>query len=322
MTYKRKILVTGGAGFIGSSLADRLIADPDNYVVIVDNMLTGHRHNLPDPKLPNWKFIKCNVNNYSDISAVMFSHRFDFVFHYAAVVGVQRTLANPTLVLEDVQGIKNMLDLSKNTGVQRFFYASSSEVYGESVSYPQDEIQTPLNSRLPYAVVKNLGEAYCTSYHKEYGLDYTIFRFFNTYGPKQSTDFVMSRFINFALANQDITIYGDGQQSRTFCFVDDNVDAALTSLYQKRHINNVVNIGNDVEVRIIDLAHKILELTDSKSKVVYCPPLKEGDMRRRVPNIDRMCDLLDRPLISLETGIKHLLRSGRFGQRAYEQANV
>jgi UDP-glucose 4-epimerase len=111
---------------------------------------------------------------------------FDYVFHYAAVVGVKRTLENPVLVLEDLQGIRNVLTLCKNTGVKRVFYASSSEVYGEPVHLPQHEHNTPLNSRLPYAVVKNAGESFCRSYFQEYGLEYTIFRFFNTYGPKQS----------------------------------------------------------------------------------------------------------------------------------------
>ena len=203
----RRILVTGGAGFIGSSLAEKLIENSDNYVVIVDNFLTGKSEKLPNCSKSNWKFIKGDVNNYTDISAIMFSHRFDYVFHYAAVVGVQRTLKNPVKVLEDIKGIENILSLSKNTGVKRVFYASSSEVYGESITYPQDEISTPLNSRLPYAVVKNVGEAFCTSYQQEYGLDYTLFRFFNTYGPKQSTDFVVSKFLKAALANEDSVSY-------------------------------------------------------------------------------------------------------------------
>jgi len=308
----RRILVTGGAGFIGSSLAEKLIENSDNYVVIVDNFLTGKPEKLPNRSKSNWKFIKGDVNNYTDISAIMFSHRFDYVFHYAAVVGVQRTLKNPVKVLEDIKGIENILSLSKNTGVKRVFYASSSEVYGESITYPQDEISTPLNSRLPYAVVKNVGEAFCTSYQQEYGLDYTLFRFFNTYGPKQSTDFVVSKFLKAALANEDLTIHGDGLQSRTFCYVDDNVAAVLQTFNNQQYVNTVVNIGNDVEVNILQLAEIIIKVTNSQSKIVHFPALKEGDMQRRLPNLDRMRTLIERPLVTLENGIKKLIASGNF----------
>lgn len=308
----RKILVTGGAGFIASSLADKLIEDPDNFVVIVDNLLTGRLDRLPDPEKKNWKFIKCDVNDTNDITPLMVSYSFDYVYHYAAVVGVQRTLENPVMVLNDTDGIKNILNLSKNTGVKRVFYASSSEVYGEPTTLPQNEYTTPLNSRLPYAVVKNIGEAYCKSYKKEYDLDFTIFRFFNTYGPKQSTDFVMSRFISMALNNEDITIYGDGQQSRTFSYVNDNVDATTNALYKDMFVNDIVNIGSDREIPIIDLAKIIIEMTDSKSKLVHLPPLQEGDMKRRIPDATKFMELLGRDITPLEEGIKMVIEKGNF----------
>ncbi len=309
----RRILITGGAGFVGGSLADALVSEPDNFVVIVDDCSTGSKTKLPSKEFTNWKFIKCDVNNYADISAIMFSHKFDYVFHYAAVVGVQRTLDNPTYVLKDIDGIKNILDLCKNTGVKRVFYSSSSEVYGESVDYPQDEVSTPLNSRLPYAVVKNVGEAFCTSYKQEFDLDYTIFRFFNTYGPKQSNDFVMSRFLESALKGEDITVHGDGSQSRTFCYVDDNIAATTACLYQDYYLNDVVNIGSGVETTILELAETIIKMTNSTSKIVHIPAREEGDMPRRCPNTDRMDILLQRELIPLEEGVKRLIESGKFG---------
>src|SRR5688572_10905005 len=168
----RKILVTGGAGFIGSNLAEKLSMDSENQVVVVDNFLTGREKNLPDSGSRQFKLIKCDVNIYDQIAPVMLSHSFDYVFHYAAVVGVQRTIQNPIMVLNDIHGIQNILDLSKSTGVHRIFYSSSSEVYGEPAEMPQNELTTPLNSRLPYAVVKNVGEAFCKSYQQEYGLNY------------------------------------------------------------------------------------------------------------------------------------------------------
>ncbi len=300
---KRKILITGGAGNVGGSLARRLAADPENEIVIVDNLLTGSLDKLPDRGLPNWKFIKADVNHYHNIGAIMTSYHFDYIFHYAAVVGVKRTLENPKMVLDDIDGIKNILDLAKNTGVQRVFFSSSSEVYGEPVELPQREDTTPLNSRLPYAIVKNVGEAFFKSYYQEYGLKYTIFRFFNTYGPLQSTDFVISRFLDQALKNEDITIYGDGSQTRTFCYIDDNLDTIQKMLYEDLAVNEVLNIGSDVEMSVLELAQKIIEITDSKSKIIHLPPLKEGDMTRRQPDITRMKQILGRPLTSLEEGI-------------------
>ena len=305
-----KILITGGAGFVASSTAEKLLLDPTVQIVLVDNFLTGLKENIPSN--PNCKFIKANVNNYNEIAPIMTSYSFDFVYHYAAVVGVLRTLDNPVMVLDDIQGIKNILDLSKSTGVKRVFFSSSSEVYGEPVHLPQNEYTTPLNSRLPYAVVKNVGESYFRSYQQEYGLDYTIFRFFNTYGPKQSDDFVMSKFMRAALKNEPITIYGDGTQTRTFCYIDDNTDFCVNAIKNESTINEVYNVGNDVISTILELAEIIIKKTNSSSEIIHLPPLKDGDMTRRQPDISKMKNILNRKLTTLETGIDYLINSKRF----------
>ncbi|MGC4022153.1 MAG: NAD-dependent epimerase/dehydratase family protein [Cyclobacteriaceae bacterium] len=302
-----KILITGGAGFVGSSLAERFLITGKYFVVVVDNLLTGSLKKIPNHE--NCRFIKCDVNNYNDISAIMTSYQFDYVFHYAAVVGVNRTIENPIMVLNDLQGIKNVLDLCKNTGVKRVFFSSSSEVYGEPVELPQHEETTPLNSRLPYAVVKNAGESFCKSYQKEFGLDYTIFRFFNTYGPKQSTDFVISKFIKAALKNQPITVYGNGNQTRTFCFIDDNTTCTLKILEEGHAINDVINIGSEIDITILELAELIISLTKSSSKIEFLPPLKEGDMTRRQPDSRKMKKIIGNNFISLEEGLKKILKS-------------
>lgn len=305
-------MVTGGAGFIGSELAARLVENPENEVIVVDNLLTGSMNRLPQSRYDNLRFIKADVNVLSEILPIMVSHRFDYVFHYAAVVGVQRTLQNPVMVLNDIQGIKNVLDLCKSTGVRRVFFSSSSEVYGEPVEFPQNELTTPLNSKLPYAVVKNVGESFCRSYRKEFGLEYTIFRFFNTYGPRQSTDFVISRFIRKALANEPIPVYGDGSQTRTFCYIDDNIEACLACLERDVYVNEVVNIGNEVEISIAELAQTVIKVTNSRSGIRQMPALEEGDMQRRMPDIDKMCNLLDRPLVNLTEGLQRVLASPAF----------
>lgn len=304
-----RILVTGGAGFIASDLALKLADDRNNQVVVVDNLLTGDVSKVKSPVKENLHFIKCDVNRFEDISSVFYAYRFDHVFHYAATVGVKRTTDNPVMVLRDIDGIRNVLDLSKNTGVQRVLFSSSSEVYGEPVEIPQNERTTPLNSKVPYAIVKNIGEAFLRSYHREYGLEYTIFRFFNTYGPKQSRDFVVAKFLRAALANEDITLYGDGLQTRTFCYIDDNIDACLSAFHSGQVINDVVNIGSDKEITIKALAELIIELTGSGSRIVHLPPLEEGDMTRRMPDVTRMNVLLDRPALPLREGLQRIIRA-------------
>lgn len=310
-SFKRKILVTGGAGFIASSLAEKLAQDPENLVIIMDNLSTGDLKKLP-PLSDNLRFVKGDVNDYKEILEVMLSFQFHYVFHYAAMVGVIRTQEHPVSVLRDIRGIEHICRIGKNTGVRRIFFASSSEVYGEPVEFPQNAHTTPLNSRLPYAIVKNLGEAYLRSYHKEYGVDFTIFRFFNTYGPKQSKDFVISKFLLAALKNEDITIYGDGSQTRTFCYIDDNVDACVKIAYQDLFINDVVNIGNSIETPIYQTAETIIKVVGSKSKIINVPPLPEGDMARRCPDNSEMIKILQRPLISIEEGIKNIIDKGFF----------
>ena len=300
-----KILVTGGAGNIASALVKGLMRSPDNFIVVADNLLTGSLEKVP-PAAANVRFIKCDVNDYDDVAPLFFTFRFDYVFHYAAVVGVQRTLANPMWVLRDITGIENVLRLSKNTGVKRVYYSSSSEVYGEPTEYPQNELTTPLNSRLPYAVVKNVGETYLRAYHREFGLKYVIFRFFNTYGPNQSEDFVVPRFLRKALANEDITVYGDGSQTRTFLYVDDNIEACL-NVHRHDLECETINIGNDEEMTNLELAHRIIAATGSRSKVVHLPPLAEGDMAGRRPDIARMRAVLGRTLTTLEEGVAKML---------------
>jgi UDP-glucuronate decarboxylase len=300
------ILVTGGAGNVGSALVRTLIAQPDTHVVVADNLLTGSVSKLRIDA-PNFTFVKSDANRFDDISSLFYRFRFTHVFHFAAVVGVQRTLDNPMLVLQDITGIENILRLSKNTGVRRVYFSSSSEVYGEPFEIPQNEKTTPLNSRLPYAVVKNLGEVYLRAYQREYGLPYTIFRFFNTYGPFQSEDFVLPRFVRAALQGEPLRIYGDGAQTRTFCYVDDTVETCVRLHASGAFENDVVNIGSDSEMTIRQLAELVIRLTESRSKLEFLPPLAEGDMSRRCPDVSKMRGILGRPLVPLEEGIRRLI---------------
>ena len=297
-------MITGGAGFIPSSLADALLKD-GNEVILVDNLVTGQAENVPEHDYCS--FFNLDVNNREGIEDLMNDYSFDYIFHYASLVGVQRTLDNPISVLNDIDGLKNIFQLSCDTNVKKIFYSSSSEVYGEPVHLPQNEFTTPLNSKLPYAVVKNVGECFCKAFNQEYGIDYTIFRFFNTYGEKQSQDFVVSKFINQALANEDITINGDGLQTRTFCYIDDNLDATINAFEKNLYNNDIVNVGNDKEFTILQLAELIKEITDSTSKIVHRNPLAEGDMTRRQPDASRMKTLLGRDFTDLRNGLERVI---------------
>jgi len=264
---------------------------------------------LPVSTTDNYRFVKLDVNKYEGLAALMTSVDFDYVFHYAALVGVQRTLDNPLSVLADIDGIRNVLELSKNTGVKRVFYSSSSEVYGEPFEIPQNEETTPLNSRLPYAIVKNVGESYLKSYYREFGLEYTIFRFFNTYGPNQSEDFVLPKFLRSAIAGAPITVYGEGAQTRTFCYIDDNIDTTIRCLYEDYCINETVNVGSDDEMSILELAERVIDRIGSKSTIKRLPALTEGDMMRRCPDNSRMREILGRPLLSLDEGLSKMIES-------------
>jgi UDP-glucose 4-epimerase len=309
--YSRRILITGGAGHVGGSLARKLVTDPENYVVIVDNLSTGCRTNLPSEDYGNWAFYEADVNGIKWLLDTSKWEAFDYIFHYAAVVGVARTQQNPAAVMQDLEGIRNVLDLAVLHKVKRVFYASSSEVYGEPVEMPQHELTTPLNSRLPYAVVKNAGESYIQAYHKEYQLQYTVIRLFNTYGPRQSEDFVISRFLRKALNNEPIHIYGDGLQTRTYCHVADHVHCVELMVYEDYALNSVINIGSDIEITVLELAKMIIKQTGSSSMLVHKPPLPAGDMKRRCPDISFMRSFVRKPPISLEAGLEDLIREFR-----------
>lgn len=313
----KRILVTGALGFIPSNLCEKLL-QKGYFVIGVDNFLTGRFSNIKEIKdHPNFIFIRGDVNNYDTLYKIFYSFHPDIVYHYAACVGVQRTLNNPMWVLEDIKSFEHLLSLSRDFNVNRVLFSSSSEVYGEPVEFPQSEHTTPLNSKLPYAVVKNIGEVYLKTYQREFAVDFTIFRFFNTFGPRQSPDFVVSKFIKQALKNNDITIYGDGKQTRTFCFIADNIEATINAVSCPKAVNEIYNIGSDDEITILDLAKTIIRLTGSSSKIVHLPPLEEGDMTRRKPDNSKMrSELLEgKSLVPFEGGLSKTIEYFRSNEK-------
>ena len=300
---KNYILITGVAGNIGSYLAFSLLNKKYN-VIGIDNFLTGKKEKLPNKSYKNFKFIFGDVNNKNKISSIFRSYKIQFVFHFAAVVGVQRTQQFPLKVMNDINGTKNLLELSVKYKIKRFFYSSSSEIYGEPVKLPLHEENSPLNSRIPYSVVKNISENYVKIFQEEFNLNYTVFRFFNTFGPNQSEDFVIPKFVKLALNNLPIPIYGNGLQTRTFLYIDDNVDTIINCFEKNLYVNDILNIGSNTEYRIINLAKKIIKLTNSTSKLKFLPALPRGDMRRRQPNNNKMKKALRRKFFNLNLALE------------------
>ena len=273
-----RVLVTGGNGFIGRHIVKELLCNGHQVTAIDTNI---HNH------LQNVIYVKVSIN--TDLTEYM--EGCDCVYHLAAAMGVDDTDSGPTNTLTtNIEGTANVLKCAVRANIKRFIYTSSSEVYGEPVSIPQNEETTPLNSRLPYAIVKNVGESYCKIYFKEKKLNYTIFRFFNTYGKRQTNDYVLSKFINLAKQNNDITIYGKGFQSRTFCYIDDNIEAVIKSFEENKFVNEIVNIGNNKVITILKLAKIIKKITKSKSNIINVRPLEEGDMKRRKPDLNKIWD--------------------------------
>lgn len=302
----KTVLITGCAGNIGSSLCSFLKSKKNIRIIGIDNFSTGNSKKLPSQD-SKFIFYKLNTNNLEDMEFIFNKYKFTEVFHFAAVVGVKRTIEKPLRVMRDIKGIENLLRLSVRKKINRFFFSSSSEVYGEPVEVPLKENESPLNAKLPYSIVKNLGESLIKSYSKVFGLNYSIFRFFNTYGPNQSKDFVIPKFLHKAINNQNIEIYGDGSQTRTFCYINDNIETIYLCLIKNLCVNETLNIGSDVEYTIENLAKKIIDKTNSKSTIIFLPPLQEGDVNRRKPDISIMKKLLGRDLTPLNLGIDYLI---------------
>ena len=297
-----KILVTGGAGFIGSHLCERLINDSHN-VVALDISSTGRVSNLEKIiNSPSFQLIEGSILDTDLLNSIM--AEVDYVFHLAAAVGVFNIVKNPLdSLLTNIRGTENVLEAAESLGVP-VFLTSSSEVYGKNVSDSLKEsddriLGSPTTLRWSYSEAKAIDESLAYAYHVEKGLTTRIIRFFNTVGPRQlgAYGMVVPRFVNAAIKDEPITIYGDGNQTRCFAHVHDVIDAVIAIAFAKNTIGKVINIGNDFEISIHDLALKIIAETDSKSEIVYVPYQEaygDGfeDMGRRVPNIELIDSLV------------------------------
>lgn len=307
-----QILVTGGAGFVGSHLCERLIAD-GHFVIAIDNLSTGQASNLKGlQNSPSFTLVEESILNSAILNPLIQSS--DYVFHLAAAVGVFNIVSHPLdSLMTNIRGTENVLEAAYASKTP-VFLTSSSEVYGKNISDSLKEsddriLGSPVTLRWSYSEAKAIDESLAYAYFVEKQLETRIVRFFNTVGPRQlgAYGMVVPRFVKAALGNEPITIYGDGNQTRCFAHVYDVIDAVIAIAFAKNTIGKVINIGNDFEISITGLAQKIISETDSKSKIVYVPyeeAYGDGfeDMERRVPNIDLIHQLVGwRPLRDLST---------------------
>ena len=312
-----KILVTGGAGFIGSHLCERLVNEGHN-VTAIDNFSTGHASNLERLNgVDGFKLIEGSILDTQTLTPLI--KESEYVFHLAAAVGVFNIVNNPLeSLLTNIRGTENVLEAAYETKTP-VFLTSSSEVYGKNVSDSLKEsddrvLGSPVTLRWSYSEAKAIDESLAYAYFVEKQLETRIVRFFNTVGPRQlgAYGMVVPRFVKAALSNEPITIYGDGNQTRCFAHVFDVIDAVIAIAFAENTVGKVINIGNDFEISINDLAKKIIDETGSKSEIVYVPYAEaygDGfeDMERRVPNIDLINQLVGwKPQRDLSTMISDI----------------
>lgn len=307
-----RILITGAAGFLGSHLSDRLLAE-GHTVVGMDNFITGRPQNLAHLSgHERFSFIRHDVSNF-----IFVPGKLDAVMHFAspASPNPHSPYGYVNLPIQTMKagalGTHNTLGVAKAHGA-RFLLASTSEIYGDPLEHPQTESYwghvDPIGTRSVYDEAKRFAEALTMAYHRFHGIDTRIVRIFNTYGPRMHVDDgrVVPNFLKQALFGNPLTVYGDGAQTRSFCFVSDLIDGIYRLLMSEEH--EPVNIGNPVEISILEFAQTINALTGNQ-EIVYKPSLRgEGDPQRRQPNISRARTILNwEPKVNLEDGIRQTI---------------
>lgn len=303
----KTIIVTGGAGFIGCNLCRRLINE-NNRVICVDNFDTGSMSNIEDITSSNFRVIEHDV-----INPLKIDEEIDQIYNLASPASPEHFQARPIETIQtNVWGTFNMLRLSLEHGA-RLLEASTSEVYGNPLKHPQNESYwgnvNPNGVRSCYDEGKRCAESLCVNFDREFGARIKIIRIFNTYGPylNPTDGRVVTNFIMQALNNEDITVHGDGLQTRSFCYVDDLVEGIIRMMNSPEDFKGPVNLGNPHEITMIELAHLIVEKTGSESEIVHCPSREDDPVQRR-PDIGLANRKLGwKPEIKLEEGLERTI---------------
>ena len=300
-----RVLITGGAGFIGSYLCDRFLAEGDD-VICMDNLITGSVDNISHLQDSRFSFINYDVTNYIYIKGHV-----DYILHFASPASPIDYMEYPIQTLKvGSLGTHKVLGLAREKGA-RFLLASTSETYGDPLVHPQNEDYwgnvNPVGPRGVYDEAKRFAEAMTMAYQRYHKVDTRIVRIFNTYGPRMriKDGRAIPNFIAQALSDEDVTVFGDGMQTRSFCYIEDMVEGIYRLL--KSDYNMPVNIGNPHEMTVIGLAREIISLTGSRSKIVN-NPLPEDDPKVRQPDITRANNILRwKPQVSLTDGLKRTI---------------
>lgn len=297
-----KVLITGGAGFIGSNLAKRLVED-GHSVVVLDSLLRGNK--LDKETYSQIEFIKGDVRDLQTVNQA--SKNCDLIFHFAAVLGVDIVADNPVETMDvEVIGTRNVVEAAFLNNVKKIMYASTSGIYGHSAIENALTEEVLVDPRTSYAMAKRYNEIYLASHHEEKGLNVVSLRFFNVYGKNQDNRMVVPRFFEQALENDPITVFGTGKQTRDFTYIDDTIEACVRLMAISGC--HIVNIANEAEWCITDLAEKIKMITTSNSEIIYLEaPKKRYDyeVERRVGSSDKLLSLTGfKPQISLTEGLE------------------
>lgn len=300
---RKRILITGGAGFIGSHLCEKLLQDDNNYIICLDNFYTGSKENIQHLiSNPNFELIEHDITQPIDIKA-------DEIYNLACPASPIHYQYNPIMTMKtSVLGIINVLELAKKYNA-KILQASTSEVYGDPTIHPQDENYwgnvNPIGIRSCYDEGKRCAETLMIDYYRQHNVKIKIVRIFNTFGPNMALNDgrVVSNFIVQSLKNEDITIYGEGNQTRSFCYVSDLVQGLIKMMNTSSEIIGPINLGNSSERTILNLAKLILDKIDTKSKIIF-KDLPQDDPIKRKPDITLAKNILDwQPQISIEKGL-------------------
>jgi nucleoside-diphosphate-sugar epimerase len=304
-----KLLVAGGAGFIGSHIVDKLL-ETEAEVTVLDNLFTGQRDHIAHHKHNrNFHFVKGDVRNVKEVKKIL--EDVDAVFNHAAVVSVRRSVENPLLVNDvNIKGALNLLQASLDSGVKRFIQASSASVYGNVQDLPVHE-KISTNPISPYAVSELAAENYARVYHQVYGLETVCLRYFNVYGPRQTYSAysgVTTIFMNKLLQNQRPIIFGDGEQTRDFVYVQDVVSANMLALTKKNPVGDVFNIATGSETSINKLVQALQEVTGKRNLKPVYKEAKPGEIRRSYASIEKARGILGyEPAFTVEKGLEKLV---------------
>ncbi|MDD2435654.1 MAG: GDP-mannose 4,6-dehydratase [Bacilli bacterium] len=303
-----RILITGGCGFIGSNLVEKLHNETDDEIFIIDNLSTGKMENIQEYiDSSRVKFIKDDIRDSSIINKIR-KQKFDVIYNFACPASPKYYLKNSIETWEcSVLGVRNLLESIKGTKT-KLFHSSTSEVYGDATIHPQSEDYwgnvNPYGVRACYDEGKRAAEALIFNYIDSYQLDVRIGRIFNTYGPKMNEQDgrIISNFVNQALNNNDITVYGTGEQRRSFCFITDTLDAILLMMNGKK-ITSPINVGTTYELSVLEVAEIVKRVLNSNSPIVFCESMQDDPQKRR-PNIEKAEKILNwKPKVTFEEGL-------------------